>query len=180
MSPVGSDGKSIASAEKVATSEVDSGRGGGSSGNPSSVTPETLPPEAEKVLKNLVDTGGSKALLSVFGAFSRTSFGPDPEAAKILAEVEIKAEDNRLRAYEATLKNRDEQSKRDDNFRRKKLNHDSAMQAFLIVVCVVGLAIGGWLRSDHQQELGGYIMLASFTLLATSLGGKFNLPKPPQ
>lgn len=119
-----------------------------------------------------------KDLLSVFGAFSRTTTGPDPETAKILASVEMKAEDNRLRAYEATLRNRDEQSKRDDAFRRKRLNHESALQAVVVMAALIGIGLGTWLKISGQ-EMGGYIVIASFTILVSAINGKFSLPKPP-
>lgn len=90
----------------------------------------------------------------------------------------MKAEDNRLRAYEATLRNRDEQSKRDDAFRRKRLNHESALQAVVVMAALIGIGLGTWLKISGQ-EMGGYIVIASFTILVSAINGKFSLPKPP-
>ncbi len=48
---------------------------------PRKLKPEVIPPEAEEALKKVVDEGGSSALLSIFGQFSRTTVGPDPDTA---------------------------------------------------------------------------------------------------
>src|SRR5271157_5266907 len=68
-----------------------------------------------------------KALLQV-ALSSRTSFGmgPDPETAKILAESEMHAEKCRLEAYRSSLQNRDKQSDRDHDYRKRKLNRSFA------------------------------------------------------
>jgi hypothetical protein len=130
--------------------------------------------------KRLLKVGGPKALLAVVAAFSRTnSFGPDPATAKVLAEVEIHAEDARLKGYEATLKNRDEQNKRDDGFRRKRLNHETAIQIMVLIAALVGIGVGIFLYLKGK-DLAGYILLASFILLSNAVGGKISMPRPPQ
>ncbi|MGA3024668.1 MAG: hypothetical protein ABSF98_07865 [Bryobacteraceae bacterium] len=142
--------------------------------------PQVLPPEAEQALQKVIEAGGPKALLAVVTAFSRTStFGPDPATAKVLAEVEMHAEQSRLKGYEATLKNRDEQNKRDDGFRRKRLNHETAIQLVVLVAALAGVTVGIYLYV-HGKDLAGYILLASFILLTNAVGGKISMPRPPQ
>jgi len=141
---------------------------------------QILPREAEEALQKVIEAGGPKALLAVVTAFSRTSsFGPDPATAKVLAEVEIHAEQSRLKGYEATLKNRDEQSKRDDGFRRKRLNHETAIQLIVLVAALLGVTVGIYLYV-HGKDLAGYVLLASFILLSNAVGGKISMPRPPQ
>lgn len=141
---------------------------------------QVLPPEAEQALEKVIEAGGPKALMAVVAAFSRTSsFGPDPATAKVLAEVEIHAEQSRLKGYEATLKNRDEQSKRDDSFRRKRLNHETAIQIVVLVAALAGVIVGIFLYLNGK-DLAGYVLLASFILLSNAVGGKISMPRPPQ
>lgn len=139
-----------------------------------------LPPDAEKALEKVIEEGGPKALLSVFAAFSRTSsFGPDAETAKVLAQVEIHAEDSRLHGYQATLNNRNEQNIRDDGFRRKKLNHETCIQIVVLVAALAGIAMGLYLYITDRKDLGGYVLFASFFLLYSAAGGKLAPPKSP-
>jgi hypothetical protein len=141
---------------------------------------QILPPEAEQALEKVIEAGGPKALLAVVAAFSRTSsFGPDPATAKVLAEVEIHAEEARLKGYQATLKNRDEQNKRDDGFRRKRLNHETSIQIVVLIAALIGVGVGIFLYLNGK-DLAGYILLASFILLSNAVGGKISMPRPPQ
>ena len=140
---------------------------------------QVLPPEAEQALEKVIEAGGPKALMAVVAAFSRTSsFGPDPATAKVLADVEMHAEDSRLKGYEATLKNRDEQNKRDDSFRRKRLNHETAIQIVVLVAALIGVIVGIYLYLNGK-DLAGYVLLASFILLSNAVGGKISMPRPP-
>ena len=81
-----------------------------------------LPPEVSRVIEKLPDQE-AKGLLSIFLARSTTTFGPDPETAKILSEAEINEEQCRLKAYQGALQNKETQSQRDHEYRKKKLNH---------------------------------------------------------
>src|SRR5580658_1914666 len=88
--------------------------------------PLALPSPVLNALKKVPDED-AKAVLQV--ALSKTTFGfgPDPETAKTIAQAEMHEENCRLQAYQASLQNREEQSKRDHEFRKKKLNHSTAL-----------------------------------------------------
>ena len=85
-----------------------------------------LPPPILHALEKVPDQD-AKAILSM--AISRTTFGfgPDPETAKVLAQTEIHEEECRLKGFQASLQNREEQNKRDHDFRKKKLNHQTGL-----------------------------------------------------
>ncbi len=106
-------------------------------------------------------------------AISRTTFGfgPDPETAKVLAQTEMHDEECRLKGFQASLQNRDEQNKRDHEFRKKKLNHQTGLTVGVIVVTVGGVAGGFFLSASGNQGLGNPVMIVSFTVL-TMLAGK--------
>lgn len=146
-----------------------------------SLIPASFPPEAEKALEKVVEEGGPKALMAIFGAFSRTtSFGPDPQTAKVMADVEMHAEDCRLKGYQETLKNRDTQGERDHKFRNKKLNHETVVQIITLTGAIIGAGIGLYLYVHDNKQLGGYVLFGSFFLiynLVTS-GKTPSLPKP--
>ncbi len=110
-----------------------------------------LPPEVTKVAEQLEK---SPELLKLFVASFRstTTFGPDPATAKIIAQTEMHQESMRLEGYRETLKSRDlhdqrdherkeSQSKRDHEFRRKKLNHQSLLA---LIGLVAATAAGEW------------------------------------
>jgi len=136
-------------------------------------TSPALPPEAEKAMEKIVAEGGPKALMAVFGAFSRTTtFGPDPETARVLAEAEKHEEDCRLDGYKAMLSNRENQNQRDHQFRIKRLNHETSMQIIVLVVTVIGIAIGLYEVLAGNNTIGGYVLLASFLTMIQILTGK--------
>ena len=137
-----------------------------------SKSPEVIPPEAEEVLKKVIEAGGAKALLSVSSAFSRTSLGPDPQTAKILAEVEKHSEESRLKGYKATLEQKDKQAQRDHEFRKKRLNHDTGITCTVLLIAVVGVMIGLYLTITGRTQIGGYILLASLMALLQAFGRK--------
>lgn len=121
----------------------------------------------------MVEEGGPEALLSVFGAVSRTTtFGPDPETAKVLAEAEKHEEDCRLQGYKLMLENRDRQNERDHVFRKKRLNHEASMQITVLVVSVGGIAVGLYQVIAGNSTVGGYVLLASFMAMLQILTGK--------
>jgi Flp pilus assembly protein TadB len=135
-----------------------------------SKSPEVLPLEAEEALKKVIESGGAKALLSVSAAFSRTSLGPDPQTAKILAEVEKHSEESRLKGYQATLEQRDKQEQRDHEFRNKQLNHNTVVTCTILLVAVGGIVIGPYLTISGQTQIGGYILVASLMALLQAFG----------
>jgi hypothetical protein len=80
-------------------------------------------------------------------------------------------ENCRLQAYQASLQNREEQSKRDHEFRKKKLNHSTALMITVVVVTIGGVGGGLILSVTGNSSLGNPVLVASFTLLS-SLAGK--------
>ncbi len=175
-------------AEEEATVPAKNVEGNGKSSTTTSTTDESkaivpsgvFPPEAEKALERVVEEGGPKALMAIFGAFSRTtSFGPDPQTAKVMAEVEIHAEDCRLKGYQETLKNRDAQNERDHGFRKKRLNHDTCIQIIALIGAIVFGGAGLYLYTHDNKQVGGYILFASFFVIYGLLtSGK--APTPPK
>ena len=113
----------------------------------------------------------AKAILSM--AVSRTTFGfgPDPETAKILAQTEMQEEECRLKGFQASLQNREEQSKRDHEFRKKRLNHQTVMTVVVLTVTVAGIGGGLYLSSTGNASLGNPVLAASFTVMV-GLAGK--------
>ena len=140
---------------------------------PASTTPDlslTLPPPIINALKKVPDED-AKAVLQM--AISRTTlgFGPDPETAKTIAQAEMHEENCRLQAFQASLQNREEQSKRDHEFRKKKLNHSTGLMVTVVVVTIGGIGGGLVLSATGNSTLGNPVLVASFTLLS-SLAGK--------
>jgi hypothetical protein len=133
----------------------------------------SLAPEDEKALLKAMEAGGPKALLAFFTAVrsTTTTFGPDPETAKVMAQTEIHEEECRLKGYQASLENREKQNQRDHEYRKKKLNHQSIMTAAVLVVSVVGIGGGLRLSVSGNSVIGNPVLVASFTLLS-SLAGK--------
>ena len=116
-------------------------------------------PETEEALKKVLKDGGPKELLSVFAAAFRTTIGPDSETANVLAEVEKYSEETRLKGYQATLANRDKQSERDHEFRKKQLNHSTIVSGVVLATAVGGVVVGLYLYLTDRTELAGYIVL---------------------
>jgi hypothetical protein len=131
-----------------------------------------LPPSAEEALEKVVEIGGPKALFEVFAAIrsSTTTFGPDPETAKILAQTEMHEEDCRLKGYQSSLENREKQSQRDHEYRKKKLNHQSLMTAAVLIVSVGGIGFGLFLSVSGSPNVGNPMLVAGLMLLSTLPG----------
>jgi len=130
-----------------------------------------LPPLILHALEKVPDQD-AKAILSM--AISRTTFGfgPDPETAKVLAQTEMHEEECRLKGFQASLQNREEQNKRDHEFRKKKLNHQTGLTVAVLAVTVGGIGGGLFLSVTGNQALGNPVLIASFTVM-TTLAGKF-------
>jgi hypothetical protein len=130
-----------------------------------------LPPPILSALEKVPDQD-AKAILSM--AISRTTFGfgPDPETAKVLAQTEMHEEECRLKGFQASLQNREEQNRRDHEFRKKKLNHQTGLTVTVLAVTVGGIGGGLFLSATGNQALGNPVLIASFTVM-TTLAGKF-------
>lgn len=116
-----------------------------------------------------------KTVVSVMAAFIRSSSGPDPETAKIVAETERHEESCKLEGFKETLKIRDKQGERDHEFRKKRLNHETAKYMILAAVSVAGIIVGLYLLVvQKDSSVGTPLLIASFMAL---LGGKSLLPK---
>jgi hypothetical protein len=105
----------------------------------------------------------------------RASIGPDPETAKILAETERHAEDNKLEGYKATLESRNHQSQRDHEYRLEQLRHISFERRVVLFGSLAALIVGGTLSLKGNSQLGNPIMSAALTLLITLLTGKLKV-----
>ena len=145
------------------------------------VRPE-VPPKAE-IQKAALEAAEKlaeqdpKTLLSIFLAKSTTSFGPDPETARIIAESEMHGEDCKLKGYQATLQNRDQQNQRDHVFRLKRLQHETAMQIIVLVAAVCGSGVGLYLVVEGHTGVGGNVLVASVMTILYVLGGRSPLLK---
>lgn len=125
---------------------------------------QKLPAEIEKLPPEM------KTIISVMTGFFRSNSGPDPETSRIVAETEMHEETCRLEGYKESLKTRDMQNARDYAFRTKSLNHETARNIVITLVCVAGVACGLYLLvSRKNNTLGSNILIASFMAL---LGGK--------
>jgi hypothetical protein len=94
------------------------------------------PPPPQKVAEALNKVVDPEAKVTLAVALSRTSygFGPDPETAKIIADGEMHEENCRLEGYKASLDNRDKQNERDHDFRKRRLNRETAMALSVLAV----------------------------------------------
>ena len=105
-------------------------------------------------------------------ALSKTTFGfgPDPETAKTLARAEMHEEDCRLEAFKSNLHNREEQNKRDHDFRKKRLNHQTCLTVTVLVVTIAGIGFGLFLSVTGNPTIGTPVLVASFTMLSGLTG----------
>lgn len=149
---------------------------GPSSSARSQLTPSPLPAEIEKAATEAMEKLASqdpRSLLSIFLAKNTTSFfGPDPETSKILAQSEIHQEDCRLKGYQATLQNRDQQNQRDHEYRMKRLGHETAMQIIVLLMAVAGAGVGLYLVVSGHLAIGSNVLVASVMTVLYVLGGK--------
>ncbi|MGB7546233.1 MAG: hypothetical protein WBM14_00655 [Terracidiphilus sp.] len=142
-------------------------------------------PSAEKPANHTAEYISAKALeklppetrdvVSVIAGFFRSTTGPDPETAKIVAETEMHEESCKLDGYKETLKTRDRQSERDHEFRKKRLNHETAKSMVIALVSVGGVIAGLYLLvAKNNSSVGTPLLVASFMAL---IGGKSLFPK---
>jgi hypothetical protein len=126
---------------------------------------EKLPPDIKSSMFSLM-----------MGLFVRNTTGPDPETSRIVVQGEMHEETCRLEGYKESLKARDKQNERDHEFRKKRLNHATALSLLIAVTCVLGIACGLYLLVVRkEQTLGSGLLIASFMALLG--GGKSILQK---
>jgi hypothetical protein len=137
--------------------------------NPSNTGLEKLPDEIEKLPTEM------KTMVSVMAGFFRSTSGPDPETARLMAQSEMHEESCRLEGYKQALINRDQQSQRDHIFRMKQSTQDMVKSILMTLVCVAGIICGLYLVvAKKDNAVGTPILVASFMAM---LGGKSLLPK---
>lgn len=139
--------------------------------SPVSVQPTgLLPPDLEGLAPDI-----KSSIYATFYSLFRSSTGPDPETAKIVAETERHEETCRLDGYKQQLVVRDKQSERDHEFRKKRLNHATVLAIIIMSTCVVGVIAGLYLLvAKGQTTVGTGILVACFSTLTT---GKFKFKK---
>jgi hypothetical protein len=137
----------------------------------------SVPPEVKQAIEDL-PAQQAKGLLSIILARTTTTFGPDPETAKIIAQSEMHEEDCRLKAYQAALQNKETQSQRDHDFRKKKLNHQTLMAVIVLVAATGLIGLGIYIQvTKTSNSLGGYLILGGGALVFHALGIKPPSPK---
>jgi hypothetical protein len=103
---------------------------------------------------------------------SKTTFGPDPETAKLMAQTEMHHETCRLEAYKKNLENQEQDGRRDHEFRLKRLNRDTFLMGMVLVLALAGAGTGLYLTITDQRTLGSNILIASVALIYYIIGGK--------
>jgi hypothetical protein len=130
---------------------------------------DNLPVEIEKLPPEM------RTMVSVMAGFFRSTSGPDPETARILAQTEMHEETCKLEGFKQSLKTRDQQNERDHLYRVKRMNHDTAKTLIVMVVCLGGIICGLYLIvAKHDSAVGTPLLVAGFMAM---LGGKSILPK---
>ncbi|HKS80899.1 MAG TPA: hypothetical protein VJR23_05295 [Candidatus Acidoferrales bacterium] len=142
-------------------------------------TPLTSAPTPQKITEALEKVRDPDAKLTLSVALSRTSygFGPDPETAKIICDGEIHEENCRLEAYKASLLNRDKQSERDHDFRKRQLNRDFSMSITVLILALFGSGAGLFLIIKGNTAIGSNILIAGVGLILYILKGPEILSK---
>jgi hypothetical protein len=136
-------------------------------------TPD-VPADIAEALSKIGDPG-AKTLLSMIVARSTTSFGPDPETAKILVAAEQHEEDCHLAGYKANLENREKQNVRDHEYRVKKLNREFWMSIAALIAAVGVCGVGVYLIVIGQSTLGSNLLVGGAGLLLYILKGNASL-----
>jgi hypothetical protein len=133
--------------------------------------PAALVASLENALSKVPDTEARTILSLALSSRTSFGFGPDADSMKIMAETEMHQETCQLQAYQASLSNRDKQSERDHDFRRRKLNHQSLMSGAFVLVTICGVGAGLYLAATGNTSVGTPVLIASATLLST-IGGR--------
>jgi hypothetical protein len=117
----------------------------------------TLPPQAVRMLMELTEM--------------RTSFGPDPETARIISETERHAEEKKLEGYKATLEHRDKENERKHIRLLKKISNESK-RTWVVLIASIITAIGGILLAITGKSNLGIPLLVFAGILIKDLSGK--------
>jgi len=102
---------------------------------------------------------------------TRTSFGPDPETARIIAETDRHAEEKKLEGYKATLEHRDHENERKHLRQIKRIGNESIRAWVVLVSSIVGAAVGIFLSVTGKSNLGIPLLLFA-GILIKDLAGK--------
>jgi hypothetical protein len=135
---------------------------------------QVISPEvAKEVLEKKLEEAPAEKLISLlFASITRTTtIGPDPETAKTMAQAEMHAETSKLEAYKEQLKTRDEQNKRDHDYRCKKLGQNGLNLRIVLVVAVCGCIGGIVLLLGGHQLVGSNVLIACALTVYHVIGG---------
>ncbi len=129
-----------------------------------------VPEQLQEALKQLPDPARKQVKSLIFGQ-STTRFGPDPETTKILARVEQHQESCKLEAYKAVLANQEQESVRDHDFRKTKLNREFWMSLVVVLGAVLLCGVGVYLTATGQTTLGSNLLIGGAGILLFILKG---------
>lgn len=116
-----------------------------------------------------------RTMVSVMAGFFRSTTGPDPETAKVLAQTEMHEETCKLQGFTESLRIRDLQNERDHDFRKIRIKHETAKSVIVMMVCVGAIVCGLYLTvAKHDTSVGTPLMIAGFMAM---LGIKPSMPK---
>jgi hypothetical protein len=116
-----------------------------------------LPPQAVRILMQMIET--------------RTSFGPDPETARIIAETDRHVEEKKLEGYKATLEHRDKENERKHLRLLKKISNENVRASVVLVASIIAAISGVFLSVDGKSSLGIPLLLFA-GILIKDLAGK--------
>lgn len=116
-----------------------------------------LPPQAVRWLAEMTEM--------------RTSFGPDPETARILAETERHAEEKKLEGYKATLEHRDRENDRKHIRLLARIKNESR-RAWVVLIASIVAAICGVFFSVTGKSNLGIPLLVFAGIMIKDLAGK--------
>ena len=140
-------------------------------GSTEEASPESSHPPAE-----VVDSADKlpKQVLEQVTAFSAAfqRIGPDPETAKILAEAESEDQKTRLEGFKAQLENQDKDAERDHQYRMDQARRSHNLKLVVLVIAVLGVAVGLYLYLTGLTGVGGNVALVSVVIALTLLGGR--------
>ena len=150
----------------TAPQAIEKKNGDGAAAAEQTVTPEYIPTAALEKLEK------PELVQLVSFISSRTTVGPDPETAKLMARTEMHHETCRLDAYKENLKNQESESVRKHEFRMKRLNHETLLTALVFLVALAGAGTGLYLVINDKTGLGSNLLIASVALIYYIIGGK--------
>ncbi len=134
--------------------------------SPDSISSVSIPESVQAVLEKVSDKETRQQLSILLSRTTTFGFGPDPETAKILSAAESHQEECKLKAFQSSLANKEAQSQRDHEFRKKRLNHQTCQSLIILLVIVAGVMAGLYFTITGNPSLGTPILVASFTMLS--------------